>query len=126
MGYYYIGGVPYNGRQWFIVCMTSVLAVLSTLAVALRLYARYLTVRRLYLDDVFIIVGLVSVPSCRLLELAITGALQVLSWGNCVLEYVGLFYGLGRHASDVGELKAMRYLLVRSNLVPQSLPLSLD
>lgn len=63
MGYYYIGGEPYNSRQWFIIGMTSVLAALSTLVVGLRLYARYLTVRRLYLDDIAIIIALVSL-SC--------------------------------------------------------------
>lgn len=60
MGYYYIGGEPYSSRQWSIVLVTSFLLAFSTLAVALRLYARRLTAAVLYLDDKIIIVALVS------------------------------------------------------------------
>ncbi|KAL2000397.1 hypothetical protein VTN02DRAFT_3177 [Thermoascus thermophilus] len=93
MGYHYIGGEPYSSRQWSIVLVTSFLLAFSTLAVALRLYARRLTAAVLYLDDKIIIVAL------------------FLSYGNCICEYVGLYYGLGKHASEVGEEKAARYLI---------------
>jgi hypothetical protein len=67
MGQYYIGGLPYNQRQLSIVAVTSILIVLSTTAVALRVYARYLTGRRLYPDDIWIIVALVSELSSLIL-----------------------------------------------------------
>jgi hypothetical protein len=67
MGYYYIGGVPYNSRQWAIVVVTSILVVLSTISVALRVYARHLSARRLYPDDICIIMALVSKLSSLIL-----------------------------------------------------------
>jgi hypothetical protein len=60
MTYYYIGGVPYNSRQWSIIIVTSFLVATSTLAVGLRLYARQSTGGRLHLDDICIVASLVS------------------------------------------------------------------
>lgn len=71
MGYYYIGGVPYNERQWSIIIVTSVLVALSTLAVGLRLYARHTTGGRIHLDDICIVIALVSeMTQIRILEVS--------------------------------------------------------
>lgn len=73
MAYYYIGGTPYNSRQWSIIAVTSVLIALSTLAVGLRLYARYTTGGRIHWDDICIVVSLVSlIPSKYHTEPSIT------------------------------------------------------
>lgn len=60
MTYYYIGGLPYNSRQWSIIIVTSFLVAISTLAVGLRLYARQSSGGRLYVDDFCIVASLVS------------------------------------------------------------------
>lgn len=89
-----LDGSPYNSRQIQIIAITSVLVFLSTLALGLRLWARKLIGVGLYTDDYVITAGL------------------LLSYGNCVCQYVGVSFGLGRHIDEVGEYNGSRYLLV--------------
>ncbi|KAM0794973.1 hypothetical protein BDR22DRAFT_637166 [Usnea florida] len=83
-----------NRRQTQIVSVTSMLIFLSTLAVTLRLVSRRISVRHISPDDYVIVFAL------------------LLSYGDCICQFVGVHYGLGQHIGQVGKESEVRYLII--------------
>lgn len=83
-----------NRRQVQIVSVTSMLVFLSTLAVALRLISRRISIRHISPDDYVIVFAL------------------LLSYGDCICQFVGVHYGLGQHIGQVGKEDEVRYLII--------------
>ncbi|CAD6592983.1 MAG: hypothetical protein ASARMPREDX12_006635 [Alectoria sarmentosa] len=83
-----------NSRQVQILSVTSMLIFLSTLAVSLRFVSRRISTGKFYMDDYVIVFAL------------------LLSFGDCICQFVGVRYGLGQHIDQVGKQDEVTYLLI--------------
>ncbi|MCJ1459191.1 hypothetical protein MMC28_009568 [Mycoblastus sanguinarius] len=83
-----------NARQVELVVITSFLIFLSTLTVALRLVSRWMFQKPFFLDDYVIVFAL------------------LLSYGDCICQFVGVQYGLGQHMDEIGRQTKVSYFII--------------